>query len=95
MQSLDILYYTLAAAVGLITIFLLWMLYYWIRLLQNAVYTVEKVTNVFKKADEVLEMIKEKLHSGGAYLALVANAVKSVMEYVGEKKGAKNARRNK
>lgn len=82
--SLDILYITLAVSVALLTIFLIWGVYYVVRMLKNAVYVVEKFTVVMKKADEVLDLAKEKLHSTGTYVAAAANLAKGVMEYLGE-----------
>ena len=43
---------------------------------------VEKVTVVMKKADEVLDMIKDKLDSTGSYIAIAASAVQSAIEYL-------------
>jgi hypothetical protein len=83
--SLDILWIVLAASVGVLTIFLCWALYYVVRALRNGVYMIEKVTTVMQKADEVLDMAKDKLHSTGTYLSVVANLAKGVMEYVGER----------
>ena len=88
-------WYVLSGAIGLITIFLLWWLYYVIRLTKNAVYTVEKFTHVMKKMDEVLDLAKDKLNTGGTYVALIANAVKSVMEMVGERKSKSGGRKKK
>lgn len=83
--TLDILYLVLATSVGVLTIFLCWALYYVVRALRNGVYMVEKVTVVMQKADEVLDLAKDKLHSTGTYIAVVANLAKGVMEYVGER----------
>lgn len=83
--TLDILYIVLAGSIGIVAIFLCWALYYVVRMLRNAVYMVEKVTTVMEKADEVLDMAKEKLHSTGAYLSVVASVAKGVMDYVGDK----------
>lgn len=91
--SLDVLYLTLALCVFLLTLFLCWALYYLIRLGRNAVYTVEKFTSVLHKADEVLDMLKEKLHSSGAYIGLLANAVKSVVEYMKDRPERKERKR--
>ena len=87
-------WYIFAGSIGLIAIVSAWMIYYLVRLLKNAVYTVEKFTSIMKKADEVLDMAKDKLHSSSTYLALGANAVKSIVEMVQEKK-AKPARKRK
>ena len=83
--TLDLLYIVLAGAVGVLTIFLCWAIYYVVRMLRNAVYMVEKVTVVMQKADEVLDLAKEKLHSTGTYLGIAANVAKGVMDYMGEK----------
>jgi hypothetical protein len=83
--TLDILYLVLAGSVGIITIFLCWALYYVIRALKNGVYMVEKVTVVMQKADEVLDLAKEKLHSTGTYLGVAVNVAKGVMEFLGDR----------
>lgn len=83
--SLDLLWLVLAGSVGVLTIFLCWAIYYVVRMLRNAVYMVEKVTTVMQKADEVLDLAKEKLHSTGTYLSVAASVAKSAMEYLGEK----------
>jgi hypothetical protein len=87
--SLDILYLTLAGSVAVLTIFVCCALYYLIRLGKDAVYTVEKFTSVLRKADEIMDMAKDKLHHSGTYIALAANAVKSVMDYVGDKRATR------
>ena len=83
--TLDILYLVLSASIGIITIFLCWALYYVIRALKNGVYMVEKVTVVMQKADEVLDLAKEKLHSTGTYLGVAVNIAKGIMEYLGDR----------
>ena len=100
--SLDILYITLASSVALLTIFLIWGIYYVVRMLKNAVYMVEKFTIVVKKADEVMDLAKEKLHSTGTYLGVAANLAKGAMDYFGEsgvlpkpKKKRKSTRKKK
>lgn len=99
--SKDVLYIVLAASTGVLTIFLCWAIYYLVRILRNGVYMVEKVTDVVHKADEVVDMAKEKLESTGTYLAVVANFARGAMEYFGEravslpKKAKKRASRKK
>ncbi len=82
--TLDILWLVLAGSIGVLTIFLCWAIYYVVRMLRNGVYMVEKVTTVMQKADEVLDMAKEKLHSTGTYLSVAASVAKSAMDYLGE-----------
>lgn len=91
--SLDVLYITLSVCVGFVTIFLCWALYYFVRMERNTVYTMEKFTSVLRKADEILEMAKEKLHSSGMYVAATANAVKTVVEYLQDGKAKKKTRK--
>lgn len=94
-SSLDILYLTLAASVAILTIFLVWAIYYVVRMLRDTVYVMEKFTNVMKKADEVLDMAKDKLSSTGNYLAIVANAVTAAIEYFGDGKSTKRTTRKR
>lgn len=91
--SLDVLYITLAVCVGLLTAFICWGIYYLVRMARNAVYAIEKWTNLMRKADDVLEMAKTKLHGSGAYALAAVNAVKSIAEYVMEKKSERKSRK--
>jgi len=91
--SQDLFYITLSLSLIAFSVFLCWFMYYLIRLMKNAVYTVEKFTDVMKKLDEVLDMAKDKLKSTGTYLTMVATGVKSVMEYVGDKKESPKRKR--
>ncbi len=88
-QSQTVFWYVLSGSIGVLTLFLCWGIYYLVRMLRNAVYVVEKFTSVLQKADEVLDLAKEKLHSGGTYLAMAIEGVKTVAEFVGEKKAPK------
>lgn len=88
-DSLDVLYLTLSGSVAILTIFICCALYYLIRLGRDAVYTVEKFTTVLRKADEIMDMAKDKLHNSGTYIALAANAVKSVVDYIGDKRATR------
>lgn len=94
-QSQTVFWYVLAGSIGVLTIFLVWGIYYLVRILKNAVYVIEKFTNVLQKADEVLDLAKEKMHSGGTYLAMAIEGVKTVAEFVGEKKSTKKRSRKK
>jgi len=94
-STLDILYLTLAASIAVLTIFLIWGIYYVVRMLRNAVYMTEKVTSVMQKADEVLDLAKDKLHSTGTYLGIAANAVQGAIEYFGDKKTVKRKAKRK
>lgn len=87
------MYLTIALCVFLITVFLCWALYYFVRLGKNAVYTVEKFTTVLKKADEVMDIAKQKLHSSGTYIAIAANTAKSVVEYLQDRTEGKKKKR--
>ena len=93
MGSLDILYLTIAACIALLTGFVCWGIYYLVRMEKNAVYTMEKWTGLMKKADEFLDMAKDKLHGSGAYVAATAQAVKSVIEYLNDKKTERKSKK--
>lgn len=91
--SLDVLYITLAVSIGVLTCFLCWGIYYFVRMERNTVYAMEKWTSLMKKADALMDMAKDKLQGSGAYVVAAANAVKSVVDYAMEKKAEKKGRR--
>lgn len=88
-QSQTVFWYVLSGSIGILTLFLCWGIYYLVRMLRNAVYVVEKFTSVLQKADEVLDLAKEKMHSGGTYVAMAIEGIKTVADLVGEKKSTR------
>ena len=87
--SLDILYLTLSLCAAVLTFFLCWALYYFVCLERDAVTVVEKWKHLLEKAETVVGFVEEKMHSGGAYMLMAGQALKSLVEYFVEKRETK------
>lgn len=84
--SIDILNLVLAVCIFFLTIFLCWAMYYFIAL----IYTVKKITRKaelgIEKAEEVVDIAREKLKNSSAYFMILGEIAKKAMEFVQTKK---------
>jgi len=84
-NSQAMLWLSLAGAVLLLAIMTAWAIYYVVRMLKNANSIIERVTDTLEKVDDILSIIKDKMNSTGAYVAVFAQAVKKIVEYAQSK----------
>jgi biopolymer transport protein ExbB/TolQ len=84
--SKDILYIVLAFCVLWLTIFMSWLLYYFIGMARNAYRLVQGFSNTIKKTDELIKTLKEKIEHSASYFVVAAEALKEVVKYVIEKR---------
>lgn len=91
--SKDVLFITISASVGLLTIFTCWALYYLVQMLKQ---TNALVSDTRKKIDEffeILEALKEKLSSSVSYLGVITEAVGQLVRYFGMSRGGKGEKK--
>lgn len=84
--SLDILNLVLAVCVFFLTIFLCWAIYYFIALAYSVRKITKKVENGISKAEEVVDMAREKLSNSSIYFSVLGELAKKAMEFVQSKK---------
>jgi hypothetical protein len=78
--SHDILLMTIAACVAAFTIFACWGLFYLVAGIRNLYGITKDFKNLFKKIEEVIDVLKNKIHESTAYLTLFGEVLKKVMD---------------
>ena len=100
--SKDILFIVIAVAVGLLTIFIVWALYYIVMMLKKA----NQVVNEFKemidgikekisRLENIFNTIEDKISNSAAYLPLIMKGVTEIINYFKRKKEAKKNKKQK
>ncbi|MFA5133785.1 MAG: hypothetical protein WC459_03215 [Patescibacteria group bacterium] len=85
-SSKDILYLILAFCILWLTIFLSWLLFYFISILRNVSKLVKDARSKYLSVEKAIASIKEKIESGASHLGLIAEAVKRIVIYFLESK---------
>ncbi len=87
--SADILNIILSVCLIALTFFLCWAIYYFVASLARVHRLLKTVETGMVKAEEVIDMIKDKLKNSATYLMIFAEVAKRAMEYVQERKNTK------
>ena len=88
-DSKDLLYVVISLCVLLLTFFSCWAIYYMARILGQMFKMIKEVSDLFKKIDELMKVLKEKIDHSASYLYLIGEGVKKLVELMkdrGEKK---------
>jgi cell shape-determining protein MreC len=83
--SADILNIVLALCVAILTLFLSLSLYYFISSAQKIHRLIKQVEAGVAKADEVVTLVREKIKNSSAYLMVLAEVAKQVVEFAKKK----------
>lgn len=81
MVSRDVLYYTLAVAVAVATVFWVWLLWYIIQIFRSMEKLVEDFRDRLRVIDEILRTIHDKLTSTHAQLSMLAEGVTKLISF--------------
>ncbi|MFC1612641.1 hypothetical protein ACFL29_02205 [Patescibacteria group bacterium] len=77
--NLDLLYFVLAVSVGLLTIFLVWLLVYVISAVRSASKILKEIRRKYTMLEKAVMVIKERLEKSSSHLGLIAEAVKHIV----------------
>lgn len=84
--SLDILNLVLSVSIAALTFFLCWALYYFIVSVQKIHQVVKRVETGVARAEEIINIAKDKLKNSSAYFMILAEIAKKAMAFVEEKR---------
>ena len=90
--SKDILNLAIAFAVIFLSVFLAWLLYYFIMMARQMFQIVKEMRERINKIDEVVKTFKEKIEHSSSYLFVIGEGMKKLVEIIrerNEKKGKK------
>ena len=97
-DSKDLLYIVISISVLIFTIFSCWALYYLARILQQMFKVIKETRARLNKFDELVKMITEKIEHSTAYLPLIGQGIKKLVELIKnrseKKKRSKKAEQN-
>lgn len=96
--SRDVLNLTIAGAVALFTIFLCWMMYYFIKTIRNVSKITTGVKDKMETIDKILGLVKDKLEKGSNHMALLSDSAIKLVGFLIDKKSAsdkKSSRKKK
>jgi hypothetical protein len=90
--SKDILNLAIAFAIIFLSVFLAWLLYYFIMMARQMFQIVKEMRERINKIDELAKAFKEKIEHSSSYLVLIGEGIKKLLEIIkerNEKKGRK------
>ncbi|MBN2853960.1 hypothetical protein JXK06_00255 [Patescibacteria group bacterium] len=87
----DILNLVLAVCIIALTIFLCLALFYFISSIRKTHRVIKMVEGGVAKAEEVINIARDKIKSGGAYLMILSELAKRAMDYFSEKQSEKRS----
>ena len=93
--SIDVLNLVLTVCILFLTFFLCWAIYYFISLACTIKRITKKVEMGVNKAEEVVDMARQKLSNSSVYFSIIGELAKKAMEFAKEKKESKRAGKNK
>jgi len=92
--STDILWITIAVCIALLTLFSCWGIFYIIQIIRRSSKILKGVEKMIENINDVIKTTKEKIEHSAAYLSILADGAKKVMEIVREREsGAKKRKR--
>src|SRR3989344_2094361 len=93
-SSRDILNISLAASVIVLTILVVWILVYIIKMFRDAQRALHQMTKVIEKLSNVLDVIRDKVHSAAAVIPLIVKGVEKVTDIIQRTKERNSSRRD-
>ncbi|MEK7584354.1 MAG: hypothetical protein AAB490_03845 [Patescibacteria group bacterium] len=90
-SSRDILNVSLAACTIVLTILVAWILVYVIKMFRDAQHVLHQMTKVVEKLSDVLDLIRDKVHSAAAIIPLIVKGAEKVTDII-QKARERNAR---
>jgi predicted PurR-regulated permease PerM len=91
----DILIIIAALAIAVLTFFVSWMIYYFIRILRQANKMVDEIKEKVEKFGELLDLFKQKLNDSLSNLGLLTKSIVRLIDYFKERKSNRGKTRRK
>lgn len=84
--SSDILNLVLAVCIIALTFFLCWGIFYFVSAVQKWYKITKKVEKGVDEIEEIILVVKEKLHGSAAYLLTLGDVAKKIFDYAKDKR---------
>ncbi len=87
--SRDLLNIVLAVSVASVAFFLSWSLFYVALSLHHAYKVAREARDIAKNLKDSTKLLKDRIESSASYIALIAEGVKKIMEFMKDRDGQK------
>lgn len=84
--SSDILNLVLSVCILALTFFLCWGIFYFVAAVQKWYKITKKVERGVDEVEEIISVVKEKLHGSAAYLLTLGDVAKKIFDYAKDKR---------
>jgi len=84
--SRDVLNWVLAASAGALAFFLCWSLYYFIASAQRIFRLIKRVEEGLEKAENLIDLIKEKISGSASYLMILGELLKRGVKFAQDRR---------
>ena len=91
--SKDLLNIIIAISIFGLTIFICWAIFYFARILRQALKVAKEMRERLHKVDEVIQALKKKIEHSASYLLLIGEGVKKLVEVIKEHTGKEEKRK--
>lgn len=91
----DIMFLVIAFCVLLFTLFIVWLLYYFIAIIGDVRKLTKSVEEKVEKVGKIIDTVKEKLDSSATQFMIFTQAVKEIVKLVMEKRASKKEAKKK
>jgi hypothetical protein len=86
----DILKIVSAISIGALAFLLCWGLFYIIMALRNILLATRDARRIFDKIEDILNAIKDKIHSSASYLIIISEILKKIFDFLNKSEGRFN-----
>jgi len=83
-ESIDILWLTISVCIALLTLFFCWGIFYIVQIIRRSSKMFKGVEQIIESINEVIKTTKEKIEHSAAYISVLGEGIKKVMEIVKE-----------
>ncbi len=84
--SKDILYLVIAFCILWFTVFVCWLLFYFISIIGNVRKIAKSIHEKLEKVDEIINLVKSKVENSATHLAILVEGVGKLVDYFKDKK---------
>lgn len=95
LTSADILRLVLSVCAAALTVFICWAIFYFVAGAHKIYQLIKRVERGVTKAEEAIEIVKDKLRDSSAYFVILGEIAKRALEFVKEKKEKKTVGKKK
>lgn len=90
-NSGDLLNVVIAGSVLLFTVFVCWMLYYFIVMLRNMAKMTASIRDKLETVDKILHLVKDKLEKGSNHMAMISDSAIKLVGFLIDKQSQKKS----